>query len=277
VSSSNNRQPSAPDELPPGKFDAAEACYIAQNIARNCGYAVFPCGEDKKPTRPKRDGGQGLKDATTDPEQIAALWRRWPGSLIGIATGERSGVSALDIDIKADAARAWWRQHEIRLPTTRTYRTRSGGLHLYFRHAPGVRNVSGKPILGVDVRGDGGYVIFWFGAGFECVDPAPIAPWPHWLTPFFWPPPKPKNERRSGGSAQGRTGAIAGLIRTVREAQELTRNSKLYWAAHRLRERAAAGEIGEAEAKRLLTDAARDCGLPIIEVERTIASAWSAS
>jgi Bifunctional DNA primase/polymerase, N-terminal len=256
--------------------DIEEACYIAQNIARNCGWAVFPCGDDKKPTRPKRDGGEGYKDATTDPEQIAELWRRWPGPLIGIAAGERSGVSVLDVDIKADAARAWWRQHEIRLPTTRTYRTRSGGLHLFFRHALGIRNVTGKPILGIDVRGDGGYVIYWFGTGLECLDHAPPALWPNWLTTFFWPPEPKREQRQVERSAANSTAAINGIIRTVREAQELTRNSKLYWAAHRLRERAAAGEIGDSEAKRLLIDAARDCGLPRIEVERTIAGAWRA-
>ncbi len=87
--------------------------------------------------------------------------------MIGVATGERSGVSVLDVDVKHNEARRWWAQHEIRLPTTRAFRTRGGGVHLYFRHAPGVRNVNGKPTKGVDVRGDGGYGIYWFAHGFE--------------------------------------------------------------------------------------------------------------
>jgi Bifunctional DNA primase/polymerase, N-terminal len=173
--------------------DVAQACYIAQNIVRNLGWAVFPClsapgtKKDKAPATPK-----GHKDATNDPDAVVALWRRYPAPLIGLACGERSGISVLDVDPKHDSARAWWHQHASRLPTTRAYRTRGGGVHLYFQHVPGVRNVEGKPIPGIDVRGSGGYCIFWYAVGFECLDPAPPAPWPAWLTTLFWPPPKPR-------------------------------------------------------------------------------------
>ena len=167
----------------------AEVAEIAKNLALNCAYRVFPCRtEDKRPATP-----HGFKDSECEPAAIARLWRRFPGGLIGVETGERSGVSILDIDVKHDPARAWWHQNAARLPLTRAYRTRSGGLHLVFRHVPGVRNVEGKPIQGVDVRGQGGYFIFWFATGLECVDHAPTAPWPAWLTALFWPPPlKPK-------------------------------------------------------------------------------------
>ena len=78
--------------------------------------------------------------------------------------------------------KAGWLQNQHRLPATRCYRTRSGGLHAVFQHAPGVRNVQGEPIPGVDVRGEGGYVIWWFAAGYECLDhSAPVA-WPTWLS-----------------------------------------------------------------------------------------------
>src|SRR5690242_9476568 len=130
----------------------SEVMTIAQNLARNCGYAVFPCREDKKPATP-----HGFKDASKDPDEIAELWRRFPGDLIGVATGAASGVSVLDVDVKHDAARAWWRQHEQLLPTTRTYRTRGGGMHLYFRHSDGVKNTEGILAEGVDTRGSGGY------------------------------------------------------------------------------------------------------------------------
>lgn len=144
-----------------------EACYLAQNLARNCVFAVFPCRDNKEPATP-----HSFKDAVCDPDAVILLWRRYPGPLIGVACGDRSGISVLDVDVKHDAARGWWRQNEIRLPTTRAYRTRGGGLHLYFRHASGVRNVEGRPVPGIDVRGEGGYVVFWFGAGCECLDPA---------------------------------------------------------------------------------------------------------
>lgn len=246
----------------------AEAARIAQNLARNRGWPVFPCSwETKTPSRPKRDDGRGYLDATTDPEKIAELWRRWPGALVGIATGAVSGISVLDIDVKADAARAWWRQNVHRLPTTRVYRTRSGGAHAYFRHAPGVRCTAGKPVPGIDVRGDGGYVICWFAAGLECLDHTPPAPWPAWLTTFFWPPPPPPAARQASGSPES---AVSGIIRAVRNADEGSRNSILFWAANRLRERG----INRGEAEADLLGAACAAGLPAVESARTVASAW---
>jgi hypothetical protein len=115
-----------------------EACRVALNVAQNCGWAVFPCGANKKPTRPDREGGQGYKDATADPEQIAWLRRNWPGELIGIATGAVSEVDVLDIDTaRHEPAAAWWAEASKRIPRTRLHATRSGGKHAYFRHAEG--------------------------------------------------------------------------------------------------------------------------------------------
>jgi hypothetical protein len=165
---------------------------LAENLAHNCAYSVFPCRANKRPACP-----HGFKDATTDPVEVRPLWRRYPGPLIGVACGEASGISVLDVDIKSDSARAWWLQNQHRLPETRCYRTRSGGLHAMFQHAPGVRNVQGEPVPGVDVRGQGGYVIWWFADGHECLDHSVPAPWPAWLSQFFWPPPKPTVARKS--------------------------------------------------------------------------------
>jgi hypothetical protein len=74
-------------------FDQEEACRAAVNPVRNCDYAVFPCSQSKTPSRPKKDGGRGFHDASKDPDEIAQLWRRWPGPLIGVATGAVSGVA----------------------------------------------------------------------------------------------------------------------------------------------------------------------------------------
>ncbi len=249
----------APPINPP---DPAEAARLAQNIARNLGWPVFPCAwETKRPTRPKADGGTGYKDATTDPDGIAELWRRWPGALIGVPCGPLSGISVLDVDVKHDAARAWWIKNEIRLPTTRTYRTRGGGLHLVFRHAEGVRNIEGRPIQGVDVRGEGGYIIFWFAAGCECVDHAPPAPWPHWLTPFFWPPPAPPRQEQ----AKGRNDAAplaerleqikSRAIELVRAAEEGQRHDRLRSSARLLGGIQRAAGFGDNEAIRWLVEA----------------------
>lgn len=248
------------------RFDAAEACQLAMNLGKNCGYSVFPCCENKRPACP-----HGFKDGSKEADDIAGLWKRWPGPLIGVATGAVSGISALDIDLKHDEARAWWRPQATRLAATRAYRTRSGGVHLYFTHKDGIRCASGRPVPGVDVRGDGGYVIMWFAAGLPCLDHSPPAPWPEWLTREVWPPAKPA-ERPKGAPERNQNSAVAAIVRTVCGAAEGERNGKLFWAAHRLRERG----IGRADAEEQLVDAARGAGLPELEARRTVSSAWRA-
>jgi Bifunctional DNA primase/polymerase, N-terminal len=89
-----------------------------------------------------------FKDAAREPEAIAALWHSRPGPLIGIATGESSRIDVLDIDVKHPESCAWWYQHHHRLPPTRTFRTRSGGLHLYFSMPQASRTPTPAPFLG---------------------------------------------------------------------------------------------------------------------------------
>jgi hypothetical protein len=77
------------------------------------GYAVFPCGRNKRPAIPKADGGNGFKDGTTDWEVVQSMWARYPGELVGVATGNMSGVSVLDVDKKHPEAWQWWTEHRI--------------------------------------------------------------------------------------------------------------------------------------------------------------------
>ncbi len=251
--------------------DLSDVVSMAINIARNCGYAVFPCQADNK--KPFLES-HSFKEAAKDAAAIRELWRRYPGGLIGVATGEVSGIDLLDVDIKHAAACAWWRRHHARVPVTRTYRTRGGGIHLHFRHAPGVRNDQGKKICkGVDVRGDGGYLIHWFAAGLECLDDTPPAPWPDWLLQVVRPPPRPPAPppaRQYDGPDRG----VPAILEKVATAAEGTRNGILFWGACRLGERIRAGRIGGGEAETALLHAARSAGLPDFEARQTIASAF---
>jgi hypothetical protein len=54
------------------------------------GLPCFPCSSRKNPTTP-----QGYKDATRDPDALRELWHRYPGPLIGVVTGEMSGLNVL--------------------------------------------------------------------------------------------------------------------------------------------------------------------------------------
>jgi hypothetical protein len=119
------------------------------------GRKCFPCAASKKPATP-----HGFLDAQDDPVALRELWEQYPAPLVGMPTGEASGIDALDIDApRHPEAAEWWARHHYRLPTTRTHRTRSGGRHVLFRHAAGLRCWTGWPVLGIDGRADGGYVV----------------------------------------------------------------------------------------------------------------------
>ena len=250
-----------------------EACRLAQNLAHNCDFAVFPCHSapdnkalDKTPTRPKRDGGEGFKDASADPDRIAWLWRKWPGELIGVATGAVSQLWVLDIDVKHPEACNWWRANHPKLLPTRAYETRSGGIHLHYRDGIGIGCTTSRISKGIDTRGDGGYAIHWFAAGFGCHDHSPPAPWPQWLHDALAPPPPPEPRHAGPPAAEA---AIAGIVRRVATAAEGQRNTVVFWAACRLLERG----LRHAEVEALLLHTARATGLPDSEIRRTITSA----
>jgi hypothetical protein len=79
------------------------------------------------------------------------LWEFTIDANIGIKTGE--GLAVIDVDPRSGGALdpAW--------PETLTARTPSGGYHLYFGVVGRVRNSASVLAPGVDVRGDGGYVV----------------------------------------------------------------------------------------------------------------------
>lgn len=126
------------------------------------GYRVFPLVPGgKTPLFSKAAGGNGCKDAVSDPNQVRVWWTRYPHANIGLATGQ--GLTVIDIDEKAgrDGLRHWrelCKQLEIN-PQTMFARTPTGGYHLYYiTHQP-IPNSAGRLAEGVDVRGDGGYVV----------------------------------------------------------------------------------------------------------------------
>lgn len=103
----------------------------------------------------------GLKDASRDPATICAWWRRWPDANIGILTGSESGILVLDVDGKqGEESLIELARHGCPLPDTLTVRT-GGGQHLCFLWPEGadVRNSQSKIAPGLDIRGQGGYVV----------------------------------------------------------------------------------------------------------------------
>jgi predicted P-loop ATPase len=182
------------------------------------GLPVFPCRQDKRPACPR-----GFKDASCDPATIRALWRNYPGPLIGVPTGEASGRDILDIDPR-HGGEEWEARHRESMPTTPIHETTSGGRHYVFAHAPGVRNSAGQIAPGVDVRGDGGYAIWPPSIGYTVIVGTEPAPWPDWLLPqarkTVEPIARPVPATPMPISSARMEGYVAALLDNLRRAPE---------------------------------------------------------
>jgi hypothetical protein len=140
----------------------------------------------------------GFRGATTNERVVRELWKRNPGALVGVPTGERSGFWVLDIDVppKHEDGRPWLASTEESHGAlcTRAAETGSGGLHYLFRHAHGIRNAD--VASGVETRGEGGYFIapgsvMEDGRAYTWLNDEPIADAPQWLLDMLL---KPRHE-----------------------------------------------------------------------------------
>ena len=140
--------------------------------AGDLGYPVFPvygvrngictCRKRAKCRTPGKHprNRNGVTGATAEIDVVRRWWADQPSSNVGLATGARSGLVALDVDPRHngddDLKRAQKRLGE--LPEGPVAQTGGGGWHLFFEH-PG--RVRGKlpGTTGIDVKGDGGYVV----------------------------------------------------------------------------------------------------------------------
>jgi hypothetical protein len=129
----------------------------------------------------------GFKDATDNAEAISRWWREEPTANIGIATGSASGIFAVDVDIKSGGHSSWHVLVADRPIQTAAVKTPSGGLHFYFNvpSATAIRCSVGRLAVGVDVRGDGGYIVAPCSqtevGSYTWVDETAIADPPDWL------------------------------------------------------------------------------------------------
>lgn len=113
-----------------------------------------------------RQGSRGFHEATTSEDRIRAQLAEHPDANVAIATGA-SGLVVIDVDGEAgEATLAKLEREHGDLPATVETITGGGGRHLIYRAPEGrsVRNVQGprgERALGsgVDVRGDGGYIV----------------------------------------------------------------------------------------------------------------------
>jgi hypothetical protein len=195
-------------------MNAARLLSIALEIAAR-GLPVFPCTANKRPAISEANGGRGFHDATSDPAAVRELFARAPHArLVGVPTGQRSGFDVLDIDPRHGGDR-WEAEHADRLPRTRTHRTQSAGRHRLFVHAAGVVNRASSPAPGVDVRGEGGYIIMPPSPGYSVVDDAPIAEWPPWLLDLVQRPEQPRRPAIVANPEQITDARLNGLLHSL--------------------------------------------------------------
>lgn len=123
------------------------------------GIPVFPVmPRDKKPLTKN-----GFKAATLDYTTICSWWKRWPDANIGIPTGKASGFIVLDIDAHKngfESLKALEGKYGV-FPDTMESVTGKGGRHKFFcyRKEIDIRNSVEMLGAGLDIRGNGGYVV----------------------------------------------------------------------------------------------------------------------
>jgi hypothetical protein len=180
-------------------------------------------------------------------------------------------VWVLDID-NPDALAALEDKHGP-LPITRQSRS-SRGLHLWFK-APvlPISNSTGRIAAGIDVRGEGGYVVappsvHPDGPTYTWVNDAPIVEAPSWLLALARKPqPKPTTQKTdapwpsSGRSSAYGAAAFRKEIENLANAPEGGRNHQLNRSAFSLYQLVAAGELTANEVEAALIEACEKNGL----------------
>ena len=245
-----------------------------------------PNGSPGKHPRTKN----GFKDASNDPAAVAEWSRKFPGTNWAARTGPESGFWVLDVD-GADglATLAALEIEHGPLPATLTATTGSGGRHYVFawpeRRVP---NSCRKLGPGLDVRGDGGYIVIapanhWSGGAYAWDNDLPLASAPDWLLDIVCGDRRPAETLRrtddtvsapvgDGQSLRYAAAAFDREVSAVRQAREGTRNQTLNNAALSLGTFVGAGLLAESLIRSALTNAAVDAGLAAPEIEATLNS-----
>jgi Bifunctional DNA primase/polymerase, N-terminal len=222
----------------------------------------------------------GLKDASTNREQLEWWWQRFPRANIGLATGHVFDILDVDGHVgERSVARVLSAEHGGGPPPGPVVRTGRGGWHLYMAPS-GLGNPKPRSLEQVDWRGRGGYVLAppsrhatgrryrWvrdLDAPLPEVPPAlrerlerpqPAQP----VVPTVWPltPGHPYGQR-----------ALEARLAEVARAPRGDRNRTLYRAGLRLFSLAAGGVLDRDQVEAGLLAAAGRCGLLLEEPTQT--------
>ena len=266
------------------------------------GWAVLPvvgvsagrCGCGKSCGSPGKHpiSRHGVHDASTDAVLIREWWRRSPKANVGIATGAASGLVVVDLDLPRGGRESLRALVAAGRELPRTLRSYTGGrgLHLFYAQPSGMRVANavgrlggiGDPLPGIDLRGDGGYVVAPPSLHVSGIryrwDRRRIVPLPPWaLTPARAMRPQVAERRGvSAGATPYGSAALTAQLEGVRGLTPGRRNDGLNRAAFSLGRLVGGGELPEALVYESLIAAAMATGLGEREAGRTIRSGLTA-
>jgi hypothetical protein len=192
------------------------------------------------------------------------LFNRHPRASIGVPAGRESGFFVLDVDSLA-ALEKLEKEHG-KLPVTLMVRTPSGGLHIYLEYVEGITNSPGDLPKGLDVRGQGGYVLVPPSPGYEIESRAPIAEAPEWLLDLIL-------SRRRDPEGEGHARSQRVEVPEGEPVLEGGRNNTIFWGC--LDQRRGGASPAEVEAWALSFNQQR-C-VPALDEAEVIRTARSAA
>jgi hypothetical protein len=130
-----------------------EELIVYAEFYHDAGFSVIPLqARGKQPLIPWQEYQN--KQATL--EEIHEWFNQWKDANIGIITGRISNIIVLDID----GEEGWNTIKENNLQIPPTWKVQTGkGAHFYFKHPGGEITNFVRRLPGIDLRGDGGYVV----------------------------------------------------------------------------------------------------------------------
>lgn len=245
------------------------------------GWSVIPLKPGEK--LPLLSSWSEYQQRRATDDEILQWFIDCPNANIGIVTGKISGLIVLDIDSKDALSEA--RKQGLLIKTI--HADTSKGWHFYYRHPGGeVRNFAGK-LPGVDLRGDGGYVVAapslhpsgklysWrLRPHDQELSDAPAALLKLAAKPATSIIQFPAVKLPTGKDTPYGLKGLENECNEVRQAIEGQRNHTLNKAALFIGQLVAGGELNQGTAESELTAAGIAAGLLAGEVARTIASGF---
>ena len=219
-----------------------------------------------------------------------ARWKKNPTANIGVATGTKSNIWALDIDPRhgGDVTLQTLIKQHRKLPTTVAVKTPSGGVHLWWSwppDGPEIRCSAGRIGPGIDVRGEGGYVIgppsvLIDGRSYQWIaQKQEIVSAPSWLIELALPPPPPERSEPvlpTENLVRYVKASLKAELHRLENAGEGSRNDQLNRTAFAIGQFVGAGAVPEAWAEAELKRVSLSIGLSLHEATRTIRSGLTA-